>query len=117
MMCLEDIPEVCIEHSGNYKFVQVQGPEGRNYIHGKSKWESHKGVFELDFIKVLKAHEVEPIGFRCVGGGEITINKSKKVLTASDSSEKYGNFDREVVRSLLERYVTQNLEGYSVQIK
>jgi len=49
---LEDIPEVNIEHNGDYKFVQVEGPNGRNYIYGKSKWLSHR-VLLMDFQEYL----------------------------------------------------------------
>ena len=108
-MALENIPTVCIEMSGKYKFVQIQGPENRNYLYGTSKWMTHAGIFDYDFLKKIKKQEINPEDFRCVGGGKIFVDESQKVLLAFDKSKDYGRFDEAVVKSLLEKYVSENV--------
>ena len=116
-MGLEDIPEVHIEHGGDYKFVQVEGPEGKNYIHGSSGWGSHNGVYSYDFLKSLSQQGIDVSQFRCRGGGSINFDTTNRVLKAYDRSSDFGDFDKTIVRSLLKIYVDKNLEGFSVEVR
>lgn len=53
--------------------------------------------------------EVSPIG-----GGSIKISNSK--ITIGGRSEKYGEFEVEVTKKLLETYIEKSLKEYSLKI-
>jgi len=115
-MTLDEIPIVQIQHIGDYKFIQVQGPEKRNYIYGTRKWLSHDGLYE-DFLRIATEKDVDSTLFSLKGGGRIKFSKGKRTIRAYDESDVHDKFDKRIVKSLLEDYVAENFTDFSVVVE
>jgi hypothetical protein len=114
------IPRVQIAHGGEFKFVViVSKPEGEAYLFGTPDKPSHMGQFSM-FLDGTKAKGIElektvSMGpppsvrsdrFDVRGGGWIKVDEGSKRIVVSGESETYGKFDSEIVRGMLNEYVT-----------
>ena len=121
-MSLEDIPEVDINdqgiNSGFYKFVLIKGSDYRDYLHARTIYTFHTGVFD-DFKEKLTRQHIDVSLFRCTGDGLLSVDNEGKTLKAHGSSTNYGKFDTTITRILLENYarINSRFQGFAVQVE
>ncbi len=115
-MALDDMPEVKLPIRGTCKFILARSSSGKHYLYA-STYDSHEEVFRRGFLVDLQSKGITPKGFNCVGGGTISVDPTTNVIQAYNKSAAYGKFDVEIVRSMLEKYVEEYKEGYSVEVE
>ena len=119
-MRLDDLPIVSIPPEGEFKFVQVGGPENSHYLFGtnKSFGLSHKASFYFGFLSSVQDSGLDVSDFECLGGGNLNVNSTARLLFAYGKSDMYGKFNVKIVKSLLENYVKsiEEFKLYSVRV-
>ena len=107
-------PATQLDLEGDYRFIQVTGPDNRSYVYGTGVFDCHKKMFDY-FRTSLGERGIDASGFRCVGGGHISIGAES--IRVYDKSDDFGYFSRLIVEPLLAEYVERELPGRSLEIE
>ena len=124
-MKLEDIPEIQFEDNGKIfipkdntkydtgKFVElVHIPINKYFLYANcDKSNDHRKLY-LDFVD---KYELNINNVRCLGGGLIRICSSD-ILVNSDSIN-YGKYHEEILRPIMERFISQYLPNHTLVIE
>jgi len=113
-MKLESIPEIIVDKEGNFKFVQLKC-NSRHILYGNSRKHLHRDLYHLFLIDFVEDSEARKEIIPC-GGGRINIDKEKRILEAYGYSDSYGRFNDLVVRDILNRFIEENMRGFSLEI-
>ena len=125
-MGIENIPEMKLVESidnreyvdgnnFNGNFIVVKDSSSRHYLLGVDNCFSHEDIFRFNFRDLLVANGCGSItidSFKPVGGGRLSIYLKK--LSLGGYSTHYGDYDRQVVHPIVERWTRQHLPNHQL---
>ena len=107
-----DLAEQPIDYQG--KFVVIEDEDSsKKYVFSVYQDTSHQGL-EDDFQKLVrnKFGVRETWKLRASGGGSLSIDSSQ--ILVYDRSTKFGKYDEQVVRPIVERWAKQHLPSHKL---
>ncbi len=136
-MGLEDIPNVQIlefrdsvkwnfeKHpSYNGKFIAMRDKQGKNYLFSivsidpnELLMRQHKDLVYIFNMNAIDDYNVSNPGseFNVTGGGKIKV--SSESVSLYDKSEKYGEFNRSDIESIIKDYMVKNLPKHTLSFE
>jgi len=125
-MTIDDIPEMQLtEYDDPYKsidltgsvsfggnFVALIGPNDQNYLFAVEREGSHFFVSRMFSEVTRSCYGVSEPDFETKGGGYLKIDS--KGLYLGGESQRYGKYDKEMVRPIVERWREKNLPDHDL---
>ena len=102
------------------KFITIEGPNRENYLFAMQTDLSSHAYLYKEFVRInsdgtWEGQKESSRSYLPTGGGYMVVKD--KEISLSGTSTRFGDYDKEIVRAIVERYKTEHLPDYEVELK
>ncbi|CAF0996284.1 unnamed protein product [Didymodactylos carnosus] len=112
-LIVDDVPEVEIDNSGEFKYIQVRVTDKNNnnqlkyIVRGDAGSKYHDDIFK----KLKEKIDVNNISVECIGGGKMIVDSTKKQINVFGKSDGFGKADHhKTIEILKKKYSNWSIE-------